>query len=72
MNEKIYNLEDLQETLGVGERTLLRYLSEGALTGFKIGREWRFTDEDIQLFIAKRRKATKMHPGPRVTIAEKP
>ena len=72
MEEKFYDLEDLQKMLGVTDRTLLRYLSEGALTGFKVGREWRFTDEDIQLFIQKRRQATKMHPGPKVTTFEKP
>lgn len=65
MAEEIYNLEDMSKILDVSERTLLSYLSQGTLTGFKVGREWRFTEEDIQLFIARRRKETKMHPSPK-------
>ena len=56
---ELFNLEQLQEKLGISDRTLLRYLANGELTGVKIGREWRFTEEDIAAFVATRRKKTE-------------
>lgn len=71
MTIRFYTLDDLQTMFGLGERTLLRYLSDGRLQGFKAGREWRFTDEDIAAFVERLRSDTKMHPAPHVTIMER-
>lgn len=60
MTEKtLYNMEQVQEQLGVGMRTVLRFLESGDLTGIKVGREWRFTQEDIDRFLDIRRKKTE-------------
>lgn len=56
--KQFFNLEDVQKMLDVSERTILRYLDEGELTGFKVGREWRFEQKDIDAFIDQRRKKT--------------
>ncbi|MGH2505938.1 MAG: helix-turn-helix domain-containing protein [Ktedonobacteraceae bacterium] len=58
MPEKLYDVKQLQEVLGLSERTIFRLLREGDLTGFKAGREWRFTQGDIDMYIeSQRRKA---------------
>lgn len=54
-----FNLEEVRKMLDVSERTILRYLKEGELTGVKVGREWRFTQQDIDNFIELRRKKTE-------------
>ena len=60
MTEKeFYNLEDIQKKLEISERTALRYLKSGELKGFKMGREWRFTQSDIDAFVELRRRKTE-------------
>ena len=53
-----YTVRDLAERLQVTDRTIREYLHTGRLTGFKVGREWRFTDEDLQRFVESQRQAS--------------
>ena len=55
-----YTIEQLQKILKLSERTILRLLKNGKLTGFKAGREWRFQESDINAYIqAQRQEAEK-------------
>ncbi|MEC9485365.1 MAG: helix-turn-helix domain-containing protein [Candidatus Izemoplasma sp.] len=46
-----YTLKDIMEITRLSERTIRRYLKQGKLNGDKIGKEWRFQEEDVkQLF----------------------
>ena len=57
---EIYTIEQLQKILKLSERTILRLLKNGKLTGFKAGREWRFQESDINAYIqAQRQEAEK-------------
>lgn len=56
---KFYNVKDLQEVLGLSERTIFRFIENDELRGVKIGREWRFTQADIDAFIDLQRKKTE-------------
>ena len=59
MSDKtLFNIEEVQEILDVSERTVFRYIEEGELHGMKVGREWRFTQADIDAFLELRRKKT--------------
>lgn len=40
-------------------RWLRRRLNWGELTGFRVGRVWRMTDEDVEFLIAKHRNITR-------------
>lgn len=51
-----YTVKNLAERLQVTEHTIRTYLRRGDLTGFKVGREWRFTDEDLQRFVERQRQ----------------
>jgi excisionase family DNA binding protein len=53
---EIYTIEQIQKILKLSERTILRLLKEGKLTGFKAGREWRFQESDINAYIQAQRQ----------------
>lgn len=60
MLAETYTLEQLQKILKLSDRTILRLLKDGKLTGFKAGREWRFQESDINAYIqAQRQEAEK-------------
>lgn len=60
MSDKtLFNIEEVQEILDISERTVFRYIEEGELQGLKVGREWRFTQEDLDAFMELRRKKTE-------------
>ena len=60
MLAETYTIEQLQKILKLSERTILRLLKNGKLTGFKAGREWRFQESDINGYIqAQRQEAEK-------------
>lgn len=60
MLAETYTIEQLQKILKLSERTILRLLKNGKLTGFKAGREWRFQESDINAYIqAQRQEAEK-------------
>jgi excisionase family DNA binding protein len=55
MTGKIYTVKEVQELLGLSERTIFNLLKRDELKGFKAGREWRFTEGDIQDYINRQR-----------------
>lgn len=55
MPGQLLNIKQVMEMLDVSERTLFRIIKHGELTGFKVGREWRFDEEDITTYIANQR-----------------
>lgn len=60
MVEKLFNVRQVQEMLGLSERTIFRLIKNGELNGFKVGREWRFQESDLEAYIAlQRRLATQ-------------
>ncbi len=56
MTGTLLTLKDVMDMLGVSERTVLRLLKAKQLKGFKVGREWRFEDSDIQNYIKRQRE----------------
>lgn len=58
-NQSYLDSKDVMNRLKISESTFMRMLRKKELTGFKIGREWRFTEEDIAAFEAKRREAAQ-------------
>jgi excisionase family DNA binding protein len=56
MTEMLLNIKQVQEILGLSERTVFRLIKNKELQGFKVGREWRFEQKDIDAFITEQRK----------------
>ena len=42
---------DVAKRLQMNERTVTQWLRQGYLRGFKIGKEWRVSEEDLETFI---------------------
>ena len=59
MPEKLLSIKQVQEILGLSERTIFRLIKNGEIQGFKIGREWRFTEADINAYIEKQRQKAR-------------
>ncbi|MGR5357594.1 helix-turn-helix domain-containing protein [Vibrio chagasii] len=51
MVEQILNLKEVAAYLKLAEKTTYRLVSEGKLTGFKVGGSWRFKREDLEVLI---------------------
>ena len=52
MEEKFYRIREVAEMLKLAKSTVRKYLANGKLTGSKIGRIWRISQDDIDAFIA--------------------
>lgn len=53
---EMLNIKQVQEILDISERTAFRLINSGELKGFKVGREWRFFQSDIDDYIERQRK----------------
>lgn len=56
MPKELLNIKQVQDILGISERTAFRLIKGGELKGFKVGREWRFEPSDIDAYIERQRK----------------
>jgi excisionase family DNA binding protein len=56
-------LKQVKEQLNVSERTVFRLMDEEELHPFKMGKSWRFDQEDIDAYIAKLRQETEVRRG---------
>ena len=50
-SEKLLTPTDVADRLQVNERTVTQWLRKGYLRGFKIGKEWRISPDDLQAFL---------------------
>lgn len=56
MPERLLDVKQVQEVLGLSERTVFRLIKTGELKGFKAGRAWRFEEADIENYIKRQRE----------------
>ena len=50
-DKKLLTPLDVADRLQVHERTVTRWLRNNHLRGFKIGKEWRISPNDLQTFL---------------------
>lgn len=53
---KLYDIKETARLFNVSDKTVRGWITDKTLTGFKAGREWRFSEEDIQRCIATLRE----------------
>ena len=53
INDKLWTPPQVAERLQINERTVTQWLRKGHLRGFKIGKEWRVAQADLQAFLEK-------------------
>lgn len=60
MPEKLLNIKQVAEYLGVSTRTVQTYANESdpelRLNGVLLGNRWRFEEKDVREFMERRRK----------------
>lgn len=56
---ELYTVEMAAEYFKVSTKTIHKFIAEGTLEGFKAGRDWRFTAEDLEKAQEKLRQQTK-------------
>ncbi len=50
-DKKLLTPTDVANRLQVNERTVTQWLRKGHLRGFKVGKEWRISPDDLQAFL---------------------
>jgi excisionase family DNA binding protein len=55
-NENVYSVNELQEILQVKRPTLLKYIKTKKIKAFKVGNQWRVTQEHLDEFILRSMK----------------
>jgi excisionase family DNA binding protein len=50
-DEKLLTPSNVASRLQVNERTVTQWLRKGHLRGFKVGKEWRISSDDLQAFL---------------------
>ncbi|MBU1093573.1 MAG: helix-turn-helix domain-containing protein [bacterium] len=55
-NENVYSVNELQEILQVKRPTLLKYIKTKKIKAFKVGNQWRVTQEHLDEFILRNMK----------------
>ncbi len=51
IDDQLWTPPQVAERLQVNERTVTQWLRKGHLRGFKIGKEWRVAQRDLQAFL---------------------
>ncbi len=51
--QKLLTPAQVAERLQIHERTVTRWLRDGYLRGFKLGKEWRIAPADLESFMEK-------------------
>lgn len=51
IEDKLLTPPQVAERLQVNERTVTQWLRKGHLRGFKIGKEWRVAQKDLEAFL---------------------
>ena len=49
----ILTLKELQKLLHIGKNTALRLVQSGEIEAFKVGKQWRITQNSIRKYILK-------------------
>lgn len=59
MQDRMYTVQEVAQQLRVSERTVRKWIEDGDLTAFSIGkRGYRIAESDLQAFIDKRKRRT--------------
>lgn len=53
MEKKFYSLQEVADLLGLHINTVRNHIKAGRLHGRRIGRQWRFSEEDLQNYISQ-------------------
>lgn len=53
MENKFYTIDQIAELLGMHHKTIRKFISEGTLGANKVGKQWRISRHDLNIFMEK-------------------
>lgn len=53
------DIEELADYLRLQRQTIYNWLSQGKITGIKVGGVWRFDPKDISVWLKSRRRSSR-------------
>lgn len=56
---RLMDLDELANYLRLQKQTLYNWLSQGKISGIKVGGVWRFDPKDISIWLKSRRRASR-------------
>lgn len=56
MSTQLIEINEVQKRLGIGRNKVYSLLKSGEIAAFKIGREWKVTEEAVEAYIEKQRE----------------
>jgi len=56
---KVYSVRQVADMLGVTVMTIYKWLWTGELKGYRLGKLWRISEEDLKKFLEQRRETKK-------------
>ncbi len=51
MEEKLFSIEEVAKKLNLHHKTIRRYITNGGLKANRVGKQWRISQEDLNLFL---------------------
>ncbi|MDP3920202.1 MAG: helix-turn-helix domain-containing protein [Candidatus Omnitrophota bacterium] len=51
--ERFFTINDVAKRFGINTKTVYRLAQQGALPGFKVGNQWRFSEEMLKNWVAE-------------------
>lgn len=63
MDEKLYDIKEVADHFKVSTKTIRNWVKDGRLKGFRVGREWRFTNSAIKEVTQPRQSESKDKTG---------
>jgi len=68
MNPKLNSAQEIADFLGIKVDTLYHYARSGRIRAMKIGKAWKFSDEDLQSFLDSQRSVQVAAKSPGAAI----
>lgn len=59
MEGKFYTIDQVADILGMHHKTIRKFINNGKLPANKIGKQWRITSDDLNVFMGKNTVNTK-------------
>lgn len=56
---RLMDIEELADYLRLQRQTIYNWLSQGKITGIKVGGVWRFDPKDISVWLKSRRRSSR-------------
>ena len=52
--DRLLTIQDIAGRCQVATKTVRRWIDSGEMTAFKLGRQWRISEQDLKLFLRER------------------